>query len=376
MKKGTKQTLEHIIKRTLVAQATKRKRVYINSRKGLTKENCESIRKQSEKAKKEKIELICQNCGKVFYLLPWEAKNRKFCSKECRFSPEVKQQMKESRLKFLSKQTGKTIEELKSDIITRKKKKEDFKDLSIEERKKIIGNKISLSKLGKSRSEETINKVRLANIGRKHSKETCLKRSLANKGRKRSESAINNFVKSRKSNGWFKNPKEVGEKVSKANKGKTPWNKGLTQETDERVAKTVLTKSLNPLSVQGGCKYYETPIGKVQGTYELAYVTSLLKNKKEIPVAHPKGIKTPFGTYMPDFEYGDRLVEIKSKFTYLIMMGANKGYDKKYSIAQWNKLKWVNDNIKPVEILIGEKIRNKLIFNIAYPEIDITGSVL
>lgn len=31
--------------------------------------------------------------------------------------------------------------------------------------------------------------------------------------------------------------KEVKEKVSKANKGKISWNKGLTKETDERVAK-------------------------------------------------------------------------------------------------------------------------------------------
>jgi len=33
--------------------------------------------------KKEKIQIVCQECGKKIYVMPWRAKKQKYCSMEC-----------------------------------------------------------------------------------------------------------------------------------------------------------------------------------------------------------------------------------------------------------------------------------------------------
>lgn len=57
-----------------------------------------------------------------------------------------------------------------------------------------------------------------SNFGNKWSEEQKKKTSIRNKG-------------------WWENHPEAKEKISELHKGKTPWNKGLTKETDERVKK-------------------------------------------------------------------------------------------------------------------------------------------
>ena len=73
-------------------------------------------------------------------------------------------------------------------------------------------------------------------------------------------------------------------------------------------------------------------------------------------------IVTPFGVYYPDFSYDDRLIEIKSDYTFNILIGKQiSRFTKQYETKQLSKLKWVNENIKPVEILVVDKRNNEVI---------------
>jgi len=125
-------------------------------------------------------------------------------------------------------------------------------------------------------------------------------------------------------------------------------------------------KRNNPEKIKGGkSKYYDTPIGKVQGTFEKLYIDNLLINNKTLPNI-PKGIRTDNGLYFPDFEFQDRYIEIKSPFTYEIFEGKIAGFDKTTSTKQKEKLLWVSKNIKPVELIILDKrgeILNSIYFD-------------
>ncbi len=100
---------------------------------------------------------------------------------------------------------------------------------------------------------------------------------------------------------------------------------------------------------------FKTKIGTVHGTYEVAYLQNLINKNKKLPTICHVRIKTPFGTYLPDFEYKNKFIEIKSKFTLDVAKGLQPG---KYNIKnknQWEKIQWVNANIKKVEIIIPNK---------------------
>lgn len=103
-------------------------------------------------------------------------------------------------------------------------------------------------------------------------------------------------------------------------------------------------------------------IGKVIGTYEVAYLQKLLHNKKELPSIVKKRYKTPFGTYMPDFEFDDRFIEIKSEFTLKVAKGKEKMVNGKFSDNQWKKITWLSENKKFVEIIVIDKKEAKFYF--------------
>jgi len=82
-------------------------------------------------------------------------------------------------------------------------------------------------------SEETLRKMSLAKIGKKrkpYSKETCQRLSVVNKGKKMSEEAKRN--------------------MSKASKGRIPWNKGIpqTEEVKKKISDVKIGKKRGPLS--------------------------------------------------------------------------------------------------------------------------------
>jgi hypothetical protein len=146
--------------------------------------------------------------------------------------------------------------------------------------------------------------------------------------------------------------KEIKQKQKESHIGKSTCQ---TEKRIEGYQKMMQTKSNNPNSIKGGkAKYYDTPIGKVQGTYELRFIENIINENKQLPIK-PNGIKTPDGYYFPDFEFQDKFVEIKSPFTYKIFCGDIEGMDGTKSVTQLNKAKWCSQNIKPVEVIILNK---------------------
>lgn len=260
---------------------------------------------------------ICENvvCKKEFRAWPYE--RRKFCCRQCQTNKK----------KFKSKKGIK---------------------LSEEHRKKI-----SKALIGEKNPSYGVKKT--------DNQKMHLKKILT--GRKKTAQAIENAVQGRKKKcpTWFKDPLAVAQKISVANKGKGPYFAKTSEEKSLMIKKTQETKRLNPQLIKGGkAKYYDSKIGKVRGTYELAYINKLVNEKQTLPTL-PKGIKTPFGNYHPDFEFKDYLVEIKSSFTYKVLIGEIKGLSKDKEI-QLKKIKWVHENIKPVAVLIGVKQGKSITF--------------
>ena len=84
----------------------------------------------------------------------------------------------------------------------------------------------------------------------------------------------------------------------------------------------------------------------------------------------PKKIKTPFGFYTPDFELKDKYIEVKGLHTFNVLIG-KKTYTKvgTLSTIQLKKIEWLNKNVKPVEINLFLREKEK------EPEIPLTMNV-
>lgn len=132
---------------------------------------------------------------------------------------------------------------------------------------------------------------------------------------------------------------EVKEKIGKANKGKSH---PITDEAKQKIREKLI-KRINAGKINGSpkCSIYEYNGYKVQGRSELKWIKQyydlIIENKK-------KGIETPFGFYFPDFETEDYYVEVKSRYTYELML--NK--------PQFEKIKFVSNNYKPVKLFIDD----------------------
>lgn len=128
-----------------------------------------------------------------------------------------------------------------------------------------------------------------------------------------------------------------------------------------RKAQQLLAKSGNRKQTGGVCKTYFVNGLRCQGTYEKEYLNMLINNHHELPnEAEP--IITPFGVYYPDFTFNDKFIEIKSDYTYDVLIGNKMSrFTKKIETEQYEKIKWVDKNIKPVDILVIDKRNNKII---------------
>jgi hypothetical protein len=80
---------------------------------------------------------------------------------------------------------------------------------------------------------------------------------------------------------------------------------------------------------------------RCQGGSEKKYIEQLINEKKPLPV-RPNMIYTEEGIRFLDFEFPDRFIEVKSKYTYLLYPNS----------LQEKKDKWITKNIKPVEVVI------------------------
>lgn len=111
----------------------------------------------------------------------------------------------------------------------------------------------------------------------------------------------------------------------------------------------------------GVCRKFLVENISCQGTYEKYYIEKLIKEGENLP-NNSKPINTPYGAYYPDFSFDNRLIEIKCDYTYDVLIGEKQNrFTKKIDTSQYEKIKWVDKNVIPVEILIVDKKNNKLI---------------
>lgn len=115
------------------------------------------------------------------------------------------------------------------------------------------------------------------------------------------------------------------------------WSKYSDKEREE------IKQKLLEYGMKGGkSKWYEYKGIKIQGTYELFYILNLSDEEFNNIIPKRRWIGTPFGKYMPDFEFEENFVEIKSEYT--------------LSAEQFKKIEWVSENVKEVLIIIyGQK---------------------
>jgi len=98
----------------------------------------------------------------------------------------------------------------------------------------------------------------------------------------------------------------------------------------------------------GICRYHMVGDYRVYGFVEKRYITGLYNSNLEMPLnVKRRGIKTPYGMVFIDFEYSSYFVEIKSTFTFDKLVK-----ERELENSQLRKIMWVNDNIKPVKILV------------------------
>lgn len=150
----------------------------------------------------------------------------------------------------------------------------------------------------------------------------------------------------------------VGESITLRQTGKkhTKQRKENFKKIQQEIA-----SSGNRKQKGGICKFFKIDDLECQGTYEKFYIEKLIKEEKELP-KNGKTIKTPYGVYTSDFYDGVNLIEIKSDYTYEILIGKKiNRFNKKIDLRQFKKIKWVNKNIQPVEIIVVNKRNNVLI---------------
>ena len=141
--------------------------------------------------------------------------------------------------------------------------------------------------------------------------------------------------------------------------------KGFSGKKHQKESKRKISKSLikncNRTVTGSKSQFIETIIGKVQGSYEVAYLQKLFIENVSLPKPATK-VKTPYGLYFPDFEYEDRFVEIKSEFTWKVCKGEIPNPKGKLDNKQYCKIQWTHENIKPVEVIILNANAAKLLF--------------
>lgn len=122
-------------------------------------------------------------------------------------------------------------------------------------------------------------------------------------------------------------------------------NKRLESRDGYKHSPETVAKILN----HANCKRFIVKGLSCQGNWEKIYIENC--DDSNLPT-NPKYVKTPIGLYIPDFEYEDRFVEIKSTFTYAFFMKTKVNFRNPSTTNQRDKIIWTGSNIKPVQLLI------------------------
>lgn len=126
-----------------------------------------------------------------------------------------------------------------------------------------------------------------------------------------------------------------------------------TIKTRQKMSASQLNNK-NRLSTTGPkSRYIATTIGKVQGSYEVAYLQQHFDASGSLP-SIGTAVHTPYGSYIPDFDCGNVFVEVKSPFTWRVCRGLEPNQKGIKSAIQYKKIKWVDKNVKPVIISVFE----------------------
>jgi len=114
--------------------------------------------------------------------------------------------------------------------------------------------------------------------------------------------------------------------------------------------------------IKGGvCKFYKVKGLTCQGTFEKFYIEKLINENQKLP-NNCDPILTPFGLYYPDFVLDGKYIEIKSDYTFEILVGNIKNhFTNDFDNKQLQKIKYITKNISDVEVIVVDKKNNKLI---------------
>lgn len=165
-----------------------------------------------------------------------------------------------------------------------------------------------------------------------------------------------NYISKHLNNSNYRRTK--GESISLYRKGKKRSLEVIKKITE---GQKKLAKSGNRKQTGGYCRFYNINGLKCQGTYEKHYIELIINNNELLP-KEGDNISTPYGVYYSDFKLNNELIEIKSDYTYDILIGLKPNrFTKKIDTNQYDKIKWVNENIIPVNIIVVDKKNNKLI---------------
>jgi hypothetical protein len=149
---------------------------------------------------------------------------------------------------------------------------------------------------------------------------------------------------------------KVSEKIKNNN-----WSKRSDKE--DIIQKVILTKikKYGKSNGLGKCRQFLVNGLVCDGTHEKFYIEYLISEGKDIPI-NVNSIKTELGFYTPDFEYDEYFVDVKSIFTLKVLLGLSSySKTKKSNPKQLLKMKYINDNIKPVKIILIDIKESKLV---------------
>lgn len=103
----------------------------------------------------------------------------------------------------------------------------------------------------------------------------------------------------------------------------------------------------------GRCKEFEVDGLKCYGTFEKKYIEILIRNGMDLPKKPDSSVITKYGSYTPDFEFDDFYIEVKSPFTYDVLMGRSSySKERDSNPDQLKKMIHVSKNIKKIKICI------------------------
>ena len=170
----------------------------------------------------------------------------------------------------------------------------------------------------------------------------------------------------KKSDIWKENWKNLCSKISKERWSDEDYKKRVREtmsinnwsrreDSQEIIDKAIVTKlrKYGKSYQVGRCKEYKIGNLVCYGKSELKFINHLISEASELPSNFLNYLETPFGKYHPDFEFDGYFIEVKSDFTFDVLLG-KKSYSKtKYSNPlQLKKILWVSENVKPVKVIV------------------------